>query len=149
MVTMTETKTGARWGSKASRIELLQRLRAEGVTEIHALTARLGVDERTVHRYLTEFHGGPRRRIVYTQYRPVILQHMQKFPQTWFSAWDFCRRLGIPTTGDQNRVKRVLMYLRRDGLVRSRREPRDPSTDQLCTRWQITDAGMKEEVTAE
>ncbi|MEU9837419.1 hypothetical protein AB0D67_38290 [Streptosporangium sp. NPDC048047] len=141
---MAPRKRPASRAEKPRRMELLQQLLTEGVTRTYVLAARLQVDERTIQRYLKEQEGGADRRIVfYTELPPRILQHMRCYPQTWFSARDLCRVLSQPRSYNSRMGHRALQVLQREGLVRARREQRDPSSRRMCTRYQITEAGLR------
>lgn len=128
---------------RIERMKLYEQLLQEGVTDPVVLAHRVGVDERTIHRYGNRLAGGKDRRVVrYHEYKPNILAHMQAWPNSRFSAWDLARFLGLNHPG---LVKTALRYLHQEGLVQPIVEPRDPDTLHHVTRWQLAQGQVKGE----
>lgn len=121
-------------------MERYQQLLREGVTDPVVLAHRIGVTERSVHRYGNRLAGGRDRRVIrYHEHKPRILAHLQAWPNSRLSAWDLYKLLGVnATTKSASSIKNALRALYQEGLIQGVVEPRDPSTpNQFVTRWQI------------
>lgn len=122
------------------RIAQIKQLHAMGITNPHEIAQRLNVNVRTVQRYEHELAGGRDRRvIIYPKYKPLVLEHLRKYPHLRISAWQLTRAIRL----HENRHKAVfnaLQSLEREGLVRHEiaiRQDRNYSTPLKVVLWSI------------
>jgi hypothetical protein len=114
---------------------------------IPALAARLRVTERTVHRYLVDLEGHPRRRDRYDELMPPVMAHLRRYPESEFTSTELARVLGI-TYGPGGKyngsaLRPTLRRMEREGLVRSApglRNDRDYNVPLPVTRWRLAQA---------
>ncbi|MEV4748981.1 hypothetical protein AB0K21_21605 [Streptosporangium sp. NPDC049248] len=121
---------------RVERMERYQQLLREGVTDFAVLAYRIGVTERTIHRYGHRLAGGRDRRVVvYPEYKPRVLWHLQAYPNSRFSAGELARVLG---RGNRYApINNALRDLQREKLVESVVEPRVPNGKQVAIRWSL------------
>lgn len=119
-----------------------------GVRDAAAIGQRLGVHERTVHRYLRELNGGASRRVtIFPSVKPQVLEHFRKYPHLRISAYMLGRVLGW-SADSYVPVLNALRSLEQDGLVRSEvgvRDDRDFTQKLKVILWSLTEEGKRDE----
>lgn len=115
----------------AGHLTRLERLRAEDLP-VREIAAKLGVSERTVHRYAVRIVGH-RRHEVLTEREKRVLAHLRTYPHLWFTRCDIGRVLDEPYTT----VRWTLDRLHRSGEVERRQESRHPEDLRPVYWWRL------------
>ncbi|MFI9553658.1 hypothetical protein [Nonomuraea endophytica] len=133
---------------KQSRLAAIKELIDQDET-VAAMATRLHVTERTVHRYLVELEGRPRRQSRYDEFKPLIMEHLYRYPHSEFTSTELTRVLGVGY--GTNRGSRqgglldpTLRRLEREGLIRSVlgiRTDANYSPPIPATRWRLAHPG--------
>ncbi|MGR6915352.1 helix-turn-helix domain-containing protein [[Actinomadura] parvosata] len=64
----------------------------EAKENVPAIAQRLRVTERTVERYRRDLEG-PRRIDYYAEWMPLVLEHLRRYPDSWFTDGELSRVL--------------------------------------------------------
>ncbi|PRX66180.1 hypothetical protein B0I32_106316 [Nonomuraea fuscirosea] len=143
--------------SRAAAIAVVRRKRAErkkkaaellrvGITDTAVIASRIGVDERTVMRYVRELQGDVDRRargqrdFLYREIKPQVIAHLRAYPQLRISSFMLARAIRMPKLWV---VTRALVSLERDGLVRHEIETRESGSPKAIL-WSLAPGASDE-----
>jgi hypothetical protein len=79
---------------------------------VPVIAARLRVTERTVERYRRDLEG-PRRIDYYAEWMPLVLEHLRRYPNSWFTDGELSRVL----LNRDNVLRCTLQRMEREGLA--------------------------------
>lgn len=83
---------------------------------VPSIAKRLGVTDRTVERYRSHLEG-PRRPDYYALWMPLVLEHLRRYPDAWFTDGELSRVL----LNRDNVLRCTLERMTREGLAVSER----------------------------
>ncbi|MEV6157906.1 hypothetical protein AB0L53_46965 [Nonomuraea sp. NPDC052129] len=84
---------------------------------IPVIAKRLRVTSRTVERYRRDLQGESRRPDYYARWMPLVLEHMRRFPNSWFTDGELSRVL----LNRDNVLRCTLQRMERESLAVSER----------------------------
>ncbi|TDD11312.1 hypothetical protein [Nonomuraea diastatica] len=79
---------------------------------VSSIAKRLGVTDRTVERYRSHLEG-PRRADYYALWMPLVLEHLRRYPDSWFTDGELSRVL----LNRDNVLRCTLERMTREGLA--------------------------------
>jgi hypothetical protein len=100
---------------KKANFEAFRELWAADAT-LPTIAQRLGVTDRTVERYRCDLEGS-RRTDYYAQWMPLVLEHLRRYPDSWFTDGELSRVL----LNRRHVLKHTLQRMEREGLLISER----------------------------
>jgi hypothetical protein len=109
-VTQTEETSKTR-KAKQARFHAFRELWEQKET-VPSIAKRLRVTERTVERYQRDLEG-PRRIDYYTEWMPLVLKHLRRYPSSWFTDGELSRVL----LNRDNVLRCTLQRMEREGLA--------------------------------
>lgn len=137
-------RAAKKYRPKQFRISALEEMLDQNES-IGSMAARLHVTERTVQRYLVELGGRTRSRSRYDEFKPLIMEHLHRYPHEEFTSTELTRvlRVGYGTNRGAHQggvLNPTLRRLEQEGLVRSVlgiRTDREYSPPLPATRWRL------------